>query len=434
MNNMFFILLKRRMKSNRKKNIALLIPISIILLFVFFSNLFYYSLEQYINSFKNNIELRTISIDYFNKDNFENIKHKIEKNDNIKMIVSEYERAPYSLSYCLQLANDNKDGIVFLKPINIKVCPEVIKGRKITDNDKYVVILPNKIYANSEIKDIILQNEYTNCENLINQEIDIKFENDVIKKFKVIGIYDSEIYKETETLYVPAEVIKEINNELGYTPKNFKLEVVVDKIENLESVNNYIYDNNIVEKNTLVEEREKSFNNDVSFIERETINESNISLDTFKLIKSISYFLLIVSIFLFLLILLVTDIDKVYYSSREIGLMRIQGYKEKQIQLLTIIENIIISIISFIISLILLIIIEKIIWIFINNFISKDYIGITYNEIKNQLFYIKDIPWNINVINISITFIAMILLQLINTFIINKYVFSKTISDNLKMK
>lgn len=435
-NDIFFMLLKKRLKANKKKNITLLFPIILVLLCVLFSNLFYYSMEQYINSFENNIESRTISVNYYEEENFENVKQQLEKNKNIEMIVSEYERAPFALSYCLQLSNEYKDGIVFLKPINTITCPNVIDGRKITDFDKNVIILPNIIYADSKVKSIITQDEYIDCKKLINQEIDIKFETDnntFVKKFKVIGIYDSETYKETETLYVPVDTIKEINEEINYLPKNFRLEVIVDKIENLESVNNYIYDNNITEKSIIAEEYENSFNK-LSFIERSVISESYISLDTLQLIKNTSYFLFIISIILFIIVLFATDIDKIYFSSIDIGLMRIQGYKENQIQLLTIVENIIVSIISFIISSIALIIIEKITGIFINNFISKDYLGITYNEIKNQLFYIKNIPLKFNIANIIITFIIMLLFQLSNIFIINKYTFSKTISKNLKRK
>lgn len=435
-NKMFFMLLKNRLKSNRNKNITLIIPISIVCLCVFSSNLLYYSLKDYINSYKNSIELRTISVNYSDEDNFENLKQQLEQNENIEMIVNEYERAPHAVCFCLQLANKYKDGIVFLKPINLKTCPNVIDGRKIIDNDKNVIILPNKIYADSKVKNIINQEEYIDCTDLINKEIDIKFETDnntFVKKFKVIGIYDSEIYKETEILYVPVEIIKELNEEINYVPESFRLNLIVDKIENLESVNNYIYDNNITERSIIAEEYNKTFEN-ISFIERNVISESDISLDTLLLIKNIAYFLLIISIVLLFIMLIATDIDKIYFSSMDIGLMRIQGYKESQIQLLTILENIIVSIISFFISLFVLMIIEKIAVVFINNFISKDYIGITYNEIKNQLFYIKSVPLKFNLLNITKTFIIMLFFQLSNTFIINKYAFSKTISKNLKRK
>lgn len=435
--NIFFILLRKRLKANMKKNIVLFIPISLVLLCMLCSNLITYSINQYINSFEKNIGLRTIAGISYDKNNYEAIKKQLQKISNVEMIVSEYEKRVIAVEYCKQLENEYMDGFVEIHPINVQTCPDIIDGRKITNDDRYVIILPSKICADSKYKNYISEDEFVDGKSLINQDIEIQFENEkeysFIKKFKVIGIYDSNKYKDTKTPYIPIDVIKEINEEINYIPYEFQLNIVVDKLENLEYVNNYIYDNNIVQKSNLQKENEKNSIN-MSILEKNFSRETNISLDTLYILKEISYFLFIISIILLIIILLATNFDKTYFSSVDIGIMRMQGYKEKNIQLITIVENIIFCIISFIIAIIAFIVITRIGVVAIDNYISKEYVGITYNKIKEQLYYINQISLKINIFNVGITFLSVALLEICNTYLMNKLIFLKTISQNLKRK
>ncbi len=433
----FFFLLRQRLKVNTKINIILIIIMSLILVNLLCSNLIAYSISQYINSFEKNIELRTIRGFSYSPNNYENIKEKIEKIENVEMVVSQYEKRVIATEYCKQFENGNTDGFIEIHPINVKTCPEIICGRRITNNDKYVIILPSKIYANSEYRNFISNDEFIETNSLINKDIDVKFETEnnepVIKKFKVIGIYDSNIYNDTKTPYIPSKIIKEINDEIGYIPNTFQLNIVVDKLENLEYVNNYIYENNIIQKNSLQNEIEKTSRN-MSILETNFSQETDISLDTLDILKKISYFLVIISLVLFCMMLLAINVDKVYFSSIDIGIMRIQGYTKKNIQLITIVENIILCITSFFISVIIFTIIKYIIIIAINYYISIDSIGITFNEIKEQLYYIKQISLKINVFYFAINLLIVILAEICNTYLINKLTLSKTISQNLKRK
>ena len=103
--NIFFILLSKRLKSNLKKNIVLLIPMILVLLCILCSNLITYSTSQYINSFEKNINLRTISVISYDENDYQNIKKQIQQLDSIEMIVSEYEKRVIAVEYCKQFKN-----------------------------------------------------------------------------------------------------------------------------------------------------------------------------------------------------------------------------------------------------------------------------------------------------------------------------------------
>ena len=79
--------------------------------------------------------------------------------------------------------------------------------------------------------------EYLNGNHFLRKEITI--ENDdkgIVKKFKVIGVYDNQSNKQSDVVYIPAKIVKEINQELEYDPGYYRLNVVVDNISNIDYV------------------------------------------------------------------------------------------------------------------------------------------------------------------------------------------------------
>lgn len=90
---------------------------------------------------------------------------------------------------------------------------------------------------------------YIDGENLIGNTITIEFQknNELIcqKAFEIIGVYDSDKYSDTETLYTSKDTIKEINKEMSYIPEDLIIEVVVDDINNILEVENNLYESGL---------------------------------------------------------------------------------------------------------------------------------------------------------------------------------------------
>ena len=132
-------------------------------------------------------------------------------------------------------------------------------------------------------------------------------------------------------------------------------------------------------------------------------------------------------------ILVATNVNKTYISATELGVLKIEGYKDKYIQIITIFENIIVCIISFIIAFILYKLLQVIGNFLIDCIIQKETVSLTLYKIREQLFLIKKIPQKINYSIVLIIFFIIILIESINTFFINKRVLKKNISDIIKI-
>ena len=64
--------------------------------------------------------------------------------------------------------------------------------------------------------------------------------------------------------------------------------------------------------------------------------------------------------------------------------------------------------------------------------IKKDTIGLTMNEIREQLFYIRQIPKKINPLFVLGISVVIIIIEVINTIFINKKILRKNIRELLK--
>ena len=442
--NKIFKISIHRVKQNKKRNLIIAIPIILSTILLLTINIIQYSMENYIKSLENNLTMRTISSIRYSVFEYEEKVEKIENIEHVDMVIGEYEENIYGYKYCEQLKTKDADGYVKINPINTKTCPDITNGRKLQEDDKYVLIIPSKIYADSEgtptgFRDIYIEKrnlniEYINGEDLVGKKLTISFEasngNTLEKQFEIIGTYDSNLYNDMSTLYTPKEIIKEINLELNpdLLPE-LEISVVVDKIENVEFVKNELISKGLYEKSAILQEAQKG---DSSETEVNISRVTNINVETINIMKKLIIFLLLASILIFLSFLITTNINKTYLSSTEIGVLKAEGYTNKDIQKMTIIENIIVCIISIIVSFIVFILIINISNIIMDYIIEKDTIGLTMNEIREQLFYIRQIPKKINPLFVLGISVVIIIIEVINTIFINKKILRKNIRELLK--
>ena len=442
--NKIFKLSLHRVKQNKKRNLIIAIPIILITILLLTINIIQYSMENYIKSLENNLTMRTISSIRYSVFEYEEIIEKIENIDHVDMVIGAYEENIYGYKYCEQLKTKDADGYVKINPINTKTCPDITNGRKLQEDDKYVLIIPSKIYADIEgeptrFRDIYIEKrnlnvEYINGEDLVGKKLTISFEasngNTLEKQFEIIGTYDSNLYNDMSTLYTPKEIIKEINLELNpdLLPE-LEISVVVDKIENVELVKNELISKGLYEKSAILQEAQKG---DSSETEVNISRVTNINVETINIMKKLIIFLLLASILIFLSFLITTNKNKPYLSSTEIGVLKAEGYTNKDIQKMTIIENIIVCIISIMVSFIVFILIINISNIIMDYIIKKDTIGLTMNEIREQLFYIRQIPKKINPLFVLGISVVIIIIEVINTIFINKKILRKNIRELLK--
>lgn len=420
-----------------RKNLIILIPLIIMTILILFSTTIHNSMNLYTNDIRFKTDMRTIyGISYMSSE-YEEIIKKISNIDHIDMVIDQYESKIFAMLKSEQLRNGKTDGKVYETPVNQKTSPDVIIGRKIMDTDKYTIIVPDKIYADSNTRTFenpILENEYIGGKDLLGKTITIEIEGDnkvINKEFEVIGIYDSSKYDDTKTIYMPETTIKELNNQLEVSFSEFYMDIVVDKVENLNEVRNNLIEEGILNKTKI--QIDASNNEEITIEDANFISVTNINIETLKIIRNITYFLMFSSFIILIVLLIITNLNKTYISAKELGILKIEGYKNKDIQLIIIIENIIVCIIGFIIALILFKLLQVIGNMLIDYLIQKDTVSLTMTSIREQLFLIKKIPQKIN-FNITILILSIIILvECINTFFINKRILSKKISDIMKI-
>lgn len=428
---------------NKKRNLIVTIPIIFIMTFLLIINIIQYSMKEYIKQIEDNIELRTIDGINYTEAQYDQIIEKLQNIEHIEMIVDMQERQIYADQYCEQLKTENTNGYICTEPINSKTCPEVIKGRKIEEEDKNAIVIPSKIYANGttsyEFDTVVLKKQnkeemYVKGEDLLGKTITIELQKnnrDNIKKtFEVIGIYDSDRYYNADTLYISKSTIKEINRELESKTVDTFIKIIVDKIDNLKEVENKIYLEGLKDNTQIQEEAKKD--KKISNIEEQNIAVvTNLQVETQDIIKKLILCFWCASILIFLSLLITTNMNKTYLSETEIGILKTEGYTNKEIQKITTIENIIVSIIGIIISFIIFGIIMMFGNALINYLIEKDTLSIKMNEIRRQLYYISKIPQKINWIFAFISSIVIIIIETMNTYFTNKKILSKNIKELL---
>ena len=432
-----FKLALQRLKYNKKRNFIIIIVMMLIAIIILFLGMIQYSISKYVESMENNMELRTLGDYLYIPSKYQEIKNTINNIENVEMVVDEFERTIHAGQESKQLQKNGTTGTVFLKPANSKSCPEVIEGRKISNNDKYVIILPNKIYANNQIEGVdnqIKESDYISGEDFLGKELSIEFKTDEkteIIKFEVIGIYDSEKYNDVSTPYIPMNTVKMINEQLGYEPKAYFMTIVVDKIENLEKVQKELYNAGIIQE-TKIEEEASEDTTDSNILETNFSHVTNISLKTLNIIKNVLVVALLSSAIILLFLLIITNINKTYLLKTDLGILKIEGYTNKDIQKIIILENIFLCLISIIFAFIGFKILQLIMNIIFENIIQTNTVGITAMAIKEQIYYISKIPQSLDIKFSVISMALFVIIEIASTYLINKKILKKNIKKILE--
>lgn len=425
------------LRRNRKKNKLLYIPLIIMLLILFLVNIIQYSTSNYINKIGKGIELRRISGIEYIPSKYEETKNEIEKIKHVEWVYNQEEERVFSVLYCKQFSAETQGVFIWLYPATENVLPDLVSGRGIQENDEYVAIIPNKIYVNSESMTITDQiregEEYLNGNDFLGKEITI--ENDdkgIAKKFKVVGVYDNQSNNQSDVVYILAKTVKEINQELEYDPGYYRLNVVVDDISNIEYVEQEMRDKNLLKRDRISTKLNENGYRDTDTLSGNIASVTSITKESQKAIKNIITGFLIVATIVFMMILIITNNNKTYISNVDIGLMKIEGYTNKDIQKITIIENILVCTISIIIALVATALIVMLFNVIVNNFISKDTIGLTANKIREQLYNIQKVKKSISPLYVFEISAITIILESVNTYLLNKRMLSKNINKILR--
>lgn len=425
----------QNIKRNKKKNSILFIPLTFLLILLFITSTIQYSIYAYLDKLSQSLQLRTISQIEYPEKKYEEIKEQIEQIEHVEWVYNQEVERVFSIHTCQEFIYGRADGYSTIYPITPKVYPELLAGRPINEGEKYVALIPSKIYASSEflkVQDPVRDDEYLNGVDFLGQDITFKSDEDNLEyTFTVVGVYDSDKNNENKKIYIPEETVREINQLDSYKPEYFRLTVIVDDFKNIEYVEQQMREKNLMSyQSPIVQIASQYMDGDAvseSIIATTSIN--GYSLEAIEIL--INSLLIMIAIMLFIIIL-VTNFNKSYLSTTEIGLKKIEGYTNKDVHKISIVENIMLCIISAIIALIITLLVIQLFNLIVNSYIAKYSIGITETRIKEQLYYIQKIDKKISPLLILIITFSVIMIESLNTFLINRRILSKNIINILR--
>lgn len=432
--NKIFKISFQNIKRNTKRNSILFIPLIFLLILLFITSTIQYSISSYLNNLNQSLQLRTISGIEYPARRYEEIKTQIDQIEHVEWVYNQEVERVFSTFTCKEFIYGKADGYInIIYPITTQVYPELLAGRTINESEKYVALIPSKIYASSEyrkVQDLVRDDEYLNGVDFLGQEITLKNDEENLEyTFTVVGVYDSDKNNENEYIYIPEETVREINQHVSYKPEYFRLTVIVDDFKNIEYVEQQITEKNLMYNSQIVQMASQYM--DSNTIKGNITDVTSINKDSLRVIELLIKTLLIMIIITLLIIILVTNFNKSYLYTTEIGLKKIEGYTNKDIHKISIIENILLCIISVIIALIITLLIIQLFNVIVNSYIAKDSTGITENQIKEQLYHIQKIDKKLSPLFIVLITFSVIIIESLNTFLINKRILSKSIINIL---
>lgn len=292
------------------------------------------SLEYKLND---TIKARSITAlpttESYNYNDLKNIKH-----------IEDFYNIEYSITggYSESFKNNKYSGNVGLKYGSEFALPKNIEGEVLSANDTGVAICPKYFYpSNNQKINYFDKDMFLTKKDILNKVFNIEreiiaIENDktvvlgtYIKEFKIIGVYDPfENDDSAMTCYISARDIEELHNKTFEFIENIgisAMEIIVDDINNVKNVTQ-----ELVKLGYDVTPKIKADNNYI-------IN-----------IKYISNLIIIIACFgMIILSLLYTD-KKNLNEHKKIGILKSLGYKKKDIQLISFLEILCITLISFI--------------------------------------------------------------------------------------
>jgi len=311
-------------------SIILLLVILSLSLFVYRFNtnkMMEYSIENNIG-FNTLVFIPRISNVNTNHVTKEEINSKIESDitdiKKLNHVVDVYKSGYYDFVATSDFKNDFVDGTLTLIRGNKNTLPDVVAGRMFNSNEFGVAICPVQFYPNYEPRQI--KKKYVlNGYDLINTNFNITYgildENieGYTKTFKIVGLYDSsKRFNDNGTCYISEKDIVEI----------------IDNEKNAMSKNNPMLNSGIPILHAVVDEKENI--SDVK-TQLEKMNFSNVEIasviDT-DMVNTI--YMSFISVFVIILISVIIIIPaytkwRLKNEEKNIGILRVCGYKEKDI-------------------------------------------------------------------------------------------------------
>lgn len=403
-----YIFLAKKNLSRRKKSVivnSILIFIStvIFVLGLSFTKCFMNSINRAILK---NPSYRTIVLTGVKEEEQDSVIKKIEEDKNIAKVLKNKE---YVTSANLKtIDNINIGEYVSLNGANENITPQVIAGRNIRDIDVSVCIIPKKVFFYSGKEDFN-KDDYIDGESLIGKKISLEYysrddskgsseiNKTFLLEFEIIGVYNAEEYiMDGNDLFVPFSIISKIEN---------------DREENWIKDPNTIY----AGSNMIYAIVNNALNLDESFEKISSLGYRSIirsTTNTAIIIVINTVVGIIVGVFLLIVLINITSstLKSIDERKYEIGMLKAIGYKNRNIQKLFLIENVIIGARAYLIGLIIAI-------------ISMYIMQINIFE-KNYDFYLLNIR-----IDLAICIMAgatMIIVPILATLFSSKTIYKKT--------
>lgn len=344
-------------KQHRFLNTIMIISFTIcfiiILMYSCLENAFYKFSQKNENLIKN----RTIEFVY-NKDyEVENIINSIEKFAHVKMVTED-----------LYLQGSYEGTLVGIYPINNKIINTLI-------TDKNDILIPEKLYLGDKIiegKNLIgksIKIEHTYEKNIENEYIEeegyyfsgTKKLGSEIHEYNVVNTYSENLEKDENIIFMDKNSLAKLKEKFYIdSVKEEKLVVVVDEYENLSEVWENILNNNFVD----IQEQQSRFpinNENIKNIpiKKDMYSYIGISRNEAKIYKYIGLMILGISFVATVIILITLNMIQIIDNKYQIGILKVEGYLDKDIKKILILQNIIVLFLSNIIAIFTTIIIKN---------------------------------------------------------------------------
>ncbi len=384
-NLIFFLGIKNFFRD--KRNIILIILISLIFSLILFCLSYAKSINNYWNeSTTKLVDYRTYIVTFDNQKY--NLSTAIKKLKSYKHVVEVFEEKSYLISMTVkdnEIVKDKNNGIFLIgsieKPINI------IAGNDLSNynGDEIPLICAKQFYPFIEnTQEDYLKSKSIDLTNKLGKSINMSFiSSNEVEKFKIVGLYDAEEnHTQGNVCYTTLESVKRLNNKYQYDVFNNEevnyIYMVIDNVKNEDIVAENIF-NEGFQISTPTLRINKDMGNTVT-----------------KIISSISFIIILISF----VILMFIFIKKFLNRKNDYLIMKSSGYSDGRIIFISNIEILCCFIIGFMLSLALY---NLYIYIFQNIYL---YDKILFSTMTIKINYLSII------IVLIITFLNMILLSI----------------------
>ena len=318
-----------------KRNIFLIILFLICFILVNFTIIYYqnhiYKLNKSIND---SIDGRTIMIspnmnDINTEEDAINYKYDYDKINSINYVIASFPSHISGGGYDSSLKDDYYDGRIGLKYGSDKILTMDVIGRKMSEEERNVMICPIKFFPMSYSEEDLEDAKFINGKTLIGKKIDVMYDlyeknekgkNVVVGQrkipFEIIGVYDNELaYEGYNTCFAGGKQLYEMYNDyLGrinppYTLSISSVDVIVDNVKNVSSVKS-----------------------ELSKLGYKTMPKVFIDYDELLQIEMICIGIIVITSILTLGISALYIKKYVIYSSYDIALLYALGYSKKKIE------------------------------------------------------------------------------------------------------